>query len=364
MKVLIVSGIWPPDVGGPASHAPDLAAFLVEHGHRVHVLTTADRQPAPEAYPVAWVSRRLPPLLRHAAALARIRRLAAASDVVYSTGMFGRAGIGASLAGTPLVVKLTADPAFERSRRLGLATTLEEFQRAPRGITALLRAIRNRVVRSAAHVVTPSAYLAELARNWGAREVTVLPNPAPDTRALRDRDTLRAELGLQGPTVAYAGRLVAQKSLELAIGATRTAGVALVIAGDGPDRAELEQLGHARFLGAVSRERALELFRAADASVLSSSWENFPHGAVESLAVGTPVVATDVGGVTEVVHDGQNGLVVPPGDEAALAAAFERIFAEPGLLERLRTATTDSVSQYSRETVFGRLIDLIADAAS
>ena len=63
----------------------------------------------------------------------------------------------------------------------------------------------------------------------------------------------------------------------------------------------------------------LELFRAGDASLLSSSWENFPHTVVEALAVGTPVIATRTGGVAEVVRDGENGLVVEPGDVDALA---------------------------------------------
>ena len=56
----------------------------------------------------------------------------------------------------------------------------------------------------------------------------------------------------------------------------------------------------------------LELLAAADAEVLSSGWENFPHSLVEGLAVGTPVIATGVGGVREIVTDGENGLLVPP----------------------------------------------------
>ena len=80
----------------------------------------------------------------------------------------------------------------------------------------------------------------------------------------------------------------------------------------------------------------LDLFAAADASVLSSSWENFPHSVVESLAVGTPVIATRAGGVAEVVEDGVNGLLVPVGDAGALAAAVRRYFADEGLRERLR----------------------------
>ena len=65
MNVLIVSGIWPPDVGGPASHAPEFAERLRARGHEVEVVITADAEPAPEAYPVRWVSRHKPRGVRH-----------------------------------------------------------------------------------------------------------------------------------------------------------------------------------------------------------------------------------------------------------------------------------------------------------
>src|SRR5262249_12828313 len=159
--------------------------------------------------------------------------------------------------------------------------------------TVVLRRARDLDARRAAHVVTPSAYLRELVVGWGVppERVTVLPNPAPRVPEHRPREQLRAELGFDGPTVVFAGRLTAQKSLPLGIEAARRAGVALVVAGDGPDRAALEALGGARFLGSLPRAGVLELFRAGDAALLSSSWENFPHTVVEALAVGTPVIA-------------------------------------------------------------------------
>jgi glycosyltransferase involved in cell wall biosynthesis len=361
MKILIVSGIWPPDVGGPASHAPEFAAYLLEHGHEPVAVVTADAAPPPAPYEIAWVRRSEP--MRHARAAALIRRLARSADVVYSTGMFGRTGLGAGSARTPYVVKLTADPAFERARRLGLAHAgIAEFQRERSPATLPLRATRNAIARHAAAVVTPSAYLGELARSWGARNVTLLPNPAPATEELPSRDEARRSFGFEGPTLAFAGRLTAQKNLPLAIEAARDAGIALVIAGDGDERERLEHLGHARFLGALSRQRVLELFRAADATVLSSSWENFPHSVVESLAVGTPVVATDVGGVSEVLQDGVNGLLVAPNDRLALAGALGRLFGEPGLLERLREAAAPSVADYSRDRVYGQLVELLLAA--
>jgi glycosyltransferase involved in cell wall biosynthesis len=288
-------------------------------------------------------------------------------DVVYTTGMFGRSALGSSLARKPYVVKLTADPAFERSRRRGLVEgDVNEFQRRAGGpAVAALRFARNVELRRAAHVLTPSAYLRELVLTWGVRpeRVSVLPNPAPAIAPLRERNELRRSFGMNGATLAFAGRLTAQKSLGRALEAVAGAdGVELVIAGEGPDREPLEQqasalgiAGRVRFLGAQPRERIVELFRAADATILSSSWENFPHTVLEALSVGTPVLAMEAGGVAEVVHDGVNGLLVEAGDTTALGEAVRRYFSDQALRERLRAAAADSVSDYAPERVFGEL---------
>ena len=367
MKVLVVSGIWPPDVGGPASHAPDVADFLQRRGHKVDVVTTADKLPSPRPYPVHAVSRRHPVGVRHVRGAALVRRHAGRADVVYTTGMFGRSALGSSLARTPYVVKLTADPAFERSRRRGFVEgDVDEFQQRRGGVAvSLLRFARDVELSHAAHVFTPSAYLRELALSWGVspERLSVLPNPAPEVGELRPREELRRTFGLNGSSLAFAGRLTAQKSLGRALEAVAAAdGVRLVIAGEGPDRAALEsrarELGIAErvsFLGVQPRERIVELLRAADATILSSSWENFPHMVVEALAVGTPVLAMEAGGVSEVVRDGVNGLLVPAGDTLALSEAVKRYFADAALRARLRESAAASVADYSAERVFGEL---------
>ncbi len=375
MKVLIVSGIWPPDVGGPASHAPELAEFLRRRGHEVEAVITADRAPEPESYRISWTPRRLPIGVRHAHVAALVAARARWADVVYVTGMPTRAALGSVLARRPLVVKVTTDAAYERALRRGLyAGGLDDFQRSSGGVraTALAQARKLWIAR-AAHVFCPSAYLRELAIGWGVppERVTVIPNPAPVVGELPTREELRARLGANGRLLAFAGRLARQKALGVALEAVaRSDGVTLLVAGDGPERAALEKatqrLGLAdrvRFLGPQPRERVLELFRAADASLLSSAWENFPHGVVESLAVGTPVISTNAGGVAEVLRDGVNGLVVPVGDVDALAAAIERYFAEPELRERLREAAAPSVADYAPERLLGRIEAELARAA-
>ena len=365
MRIVVVSGIWPPDPGGPASHAPALADFLTERGHRVAVVTTAESEPAPRPYPVAWARRRSP--LRHLQAASLVRRHARAADVVYATSMIRRAAIGARLARRPLVVKLVSDEVFERETRSGrYEGTLDEFQLVGGGARiGFLRATRNAALRGARHVFCPSAYLRRVALTWRleASRVSVLPNPAPEIPSLPSRDELRAELGLNGRSLVFAGRLGPQKALDVALAALADVpDVSLTIVGDGPERAALGQraseLGldsRVRFLGSVPRERVLRLFRAADASLLPSRWENFPHTVVESLAVGCPVIATAVGGVPEVVEDGRNGLLVPPGEPAGLAAAISRFFSDADLASRLAAAAPGSVGGFSEGAVFSSI---------
>jgi glycosyltransferase involved in cell wall biosynthesis len=356
VRILVVSGIWPPDVGGPASHGPEVAAFLAARGHDVQAFVAADAPPAPQPYPVGWVSRRLPKGVVHVAAAAEIARRARGVDVVFTTGMFARTAIACTAVRAPYVLKLTGDPAFERARWRGaVAGDLGGFQHS--GAAPLLRRLRDLTVRRAAHVICPSAFLRDLAIGWGvpADRVSVLPNPAPAVPPL--------ERGSHdGVVLAFAGRFGPQKSLDVLFDAVeRVDGVRLRVAGAGELAATPP--ASAELLGPLPREDVLQLFADADASVLSSSWENFPHTVVESLAVGTPVIATRVGGVPEVVEDGVNGLLVPPGDVEALAAAISRFAADAELRRRLRDAAAPSVARLAPETVYGELERILARCA-
>jgi glycosyltransferase involved in cell wall biosynthesis len=271
-------------------------------------------------------------------------------------------------------MKLTSDPTYERSVRYGLTGDgLDAYQSAPGRRVRALRAARGVTLSRAEHFVVPSASLRELAIGWGIEpaHITLLPNPVSVPTTLAPREELRRRHAFAGPTLAFAGRLVPQKSLEVGLEALVTVdGVELVIVGDGPEEQRLRQrslelgLGErVRFLGAQPRGAVFELLHAADAALLTSSWENFPHMVVESLAVGTPVLATAVGGVTEIVRDGENGLLVPTGDSSALARAMQRYFADDELRARLRTGAPESVGAYAPDEIYARLIDIVERAA-
>ena len=199
MKVLIVSGIWPPDVGGPASHAPDVAEFLRGRGHEVEVVTTADATAAGAAVRSARSFRATDRVgVRHYRGAALVHHRAREADVVYTTGMFGRSALGATLARKPYVVKLTADPAFERcaAARPRRAATWTSSRRAGGGRSCACCASHATLeLRHAAHVFTPSAYLARARARVGRcnrARVACLPNPTPVLPSeLPARDELR-----------------------------------------------------------------------------------------------------------------------------------------------------------------------------
>jgi glycosyltransferase involved in cell wall biosynthesis len=358
VKVLIVSGIWPPDVGGPASHAPEVVDWLRGRGHDVAVVTTGPpRGPGVHAVPRT--------ALRYPRIVAAIARRAARSDVAYAVSMVQRTAAACTAARTPFVAKLSSDVAYDRARRRGLFSgSLEEFQSARAPAVTASKTVRAAALRRAAHVVTPSAFLRDLALRWGvpSERLTVLPNPVP---ALRASDPVE-----EAATFVFAGRLTAAKALGTALEAlARVEGPSLAVVGDGEERESLERKarelglnGRVEFLGAQPRERVLALLGSAQAVVLTSAWENFPNVVVEALASGTPVIATAVGGVGEIVSDGENGLLVPPGDPEAFAAAIRRFLAEPELRERLRARAASSVERFRPDRVFARLEEILGRA--
>ena len=367
MHILLLPGIWPPDVGGPATHGPDFARYLVDAGHTVRVVTMADGPPTELPCPVETVSRRYPFPVRYSLLAAKGAERGRKADVIYASATYAAAAAASVAARRPLVAKLVSDPAYERAYRYGLFRgTLEQFQLEPGARLDALRRGRTAALRRARTIVVPSEYLARIARGFGVEpgRVLVVPNPAPDVT--------ETSVGAQPNTFVYAGRLTRQKALGVAIDAiSRVPDARLVVIGDGPERATLERRardvglnGRVEFRGALPRAEVLDALGTAWAAVLSSDWENLPHAAVEALAVGTPVVATSVGGVPEVVHDGINGLLVPPASPEAFAAAIQRLVDDTALRNRLAGQAAGSVAELSRTRVYGELERLLREAAA
>jgi glycosyltransferase involved in cell wall biosynthesis len=211
-----------------------------------------------------------------------------------------------------------------------------------------------------------------------ARKLVVVRNAIRVTPAGRTPDpALRAALVAGRPdyVVLTPARLHPQKGhTYLLAAAVKIPDATFVLAGDGPLRAELE--AHARNLGVTDRCVFLgdrtdvpDLLAAADLFVLPSLFEGLPVSVLEAMAAERPVVATAIGGTDEVVRHEETGLLVPPCDPSALAAAISRIRSDPSLARRLAAAGRERVerefsSEVTARKVMGIYDELMGDAAT
>ncbi|HEY6881422.1 MAG TPA: glycosyltransferase family 4 protein [Polyangiales bacterium] len=172
-------------------------------------------------------------------------------------------------------------------------------------------------------------------------------------------------LALTGPTLLSMSRLVPIKGLEHAIEAVRGTRWSLAIAGDGPARRELERRARGapvQFLGMLRGEPKATWLRSADAFVLpsialaSGRTEGMPTALLEAMEHGLPVIASDTGGVSDVVRDGENGFLVPPGDARAIAAALEVL---PPRRAAMSTAARETAAQYHWDVLAPYLDELL-----
>lgn len=378
MRVLVVSGIYPPDVGGPATHAHDMVAELHRRGHSLSVLTLTDgarpergegtvRFPRRWRWPV-WSAAMAGWMLRHRASY----------DVVYAVGAIEAATMAARRAGRPVVARVVSDAAWERGRREGLtAMGFEEFQddATPARRLRAARRARNDALRRCAAVVVPTPTLARAVAGWlGGGEgppVHVIANGVRTgpTPVLRSRDHLG---GAPGSTerdslaVISVGRLIADKRVDVIIDAVALVpGVTLDVVGDGPARENLERRAgsRVRFTGSLGHDEVMTRLGAADALVMASLHEGLPHVVIEALAVGTPVVAAPAPGIAETTVDGRDSLIVADAGPEEFAAALRRLRDEPRLRESLATGARESGRQWGFDTTASAVEKVLAEAS-
>jgi glycosyltransferase involved in cell wall biosynthesis len=203
---------------------------------------------------------------------------------------------------------------------------------------------RNRAARrrirlaggSASAIVTVSEALKDKLGNLGVApsRISVLRNGVDLQRfGPRDREVIRARLDLHGTVWLAVGNLVELKGVHITLAAlAQQSGTTLLIAGEGPEEARLQQLAErlgvgdrVRFLGTVPQDRLREYYNAADAMVLASSREGMPNVVLESLACGTPVIAAPFDGVTELLDAPEAGEIASERSAEAIAAAWLRL---------------------------------------
>ena len=208
-----------------------------------------------------------------------------------------------------------------------------------------------------------------------AARVYVTRNPfVPRAAAAVPAAQLRSVLGLpeRVPILLFVGRLVEWKGLpELLTAAaqvfSRSPGH-LLIAGEGPERAALQQraagLGLTRSLslaGHLDADRLAAAYAVADVFVLPSRWEGFPYAILEAMDAGLPIVTTAIRGMADHLRDGVHGLLVPPGDAPALAAAVQRLLADAPLRARMGQANRADVGRFAPDVVAAEQLAILRE---
>lgn len=227
------------------------------------------------------------------------------------------------------------------ARRLGkpLAITARgtDINLIPR--FALPRRLIAWAIARASASITVCQALKDVLVELGAAEesVTVIRNGV-DLEQFRpvDREAVRRKLGLEGPVIASVGYLIERKAHDLLIGALPELPEAtLLIAGSGPEEDKLRRLAErlgvvsrVRFLGPLAHEALVEVYNAADVTALASSREGFPNVLLESVACGTPVVASRVWGTPELITTHTVGRLVDPRTPEAFARQIAAVLAD------------------------------------
>jgi glycosyltransferase involved in cell wall biosynthesis len=341
-RVLLVCG---PATGGMRRHVADLAREMPTHGWEVAVAApdSVRHVVAGATYPLAIGDRPRP--LADLRAVFELRRWTEAlgPDLVHAHGV--KAALIALLA-----------------RRTGSPPVVVTVHNLCRGgwLTFPLRWLAPRA--TAAIAVSEAVHRRLEEHAVAFRRLEVIPNgidperfpPAPARPA--DRPF----------TVAFVGRLTEEKGVRVLLEAQRTlphsVPLRLVVAGDGPLRAlveaEARQPGsRTQFLG--HQDEVLSVYHAADAVVMPSFAEGHPMTALEAMACSLPVIGSRVGGLPEIVVEGETGLLVPTGDAAALSQAMAELAADPKRGRTFGAAGRRRVeAQFTEERMLDRVISV------
>ena len=341
MKVLIATGLYPPEIGGPATYAKLFEEQLPRYGIEVSVL------------PFSTV-RFMPPIIRHVAYAWLLAKQMHNTDVLLvqdtvSTGF--PAAIISWLAGKKLIVRVPGDYAWEQGvQRFGVKDSLDDFQKRSYGLRVwVLRAIQRFVVNRAYRVIAPSQYLANIIKQWSPaiKDIRVIYN------GIEMAETL--PISREPSLIVSSGRLVPWKGFaELIDVVAKHPEWHLDILGDGPQYAELVDKVHAtgaggriKLRGRVSHSEAREMFGKAAVFVLNSRYEGLSHTLVEAMSVGTPVIATRAGGNPEVIEDGRSGILIGVEDTVGLEKALAQVLSDNNVRMKLGTSAAERAKQFS-----------------
>jgi len=316
LKILICSGIFPPDIGGPASYVPKIASYLSNRGHVVEVICLSDVIKVDEDekynYKITRISRHLFLPIRILKTILSIFFLARKSDLIFANTLATESWIGSFLSRKKIIHKVVGDYAWEKAVSLGWTkSSISDFKNEKSLRLKLLKWYCYVPFHYAEKIIVPSNFTKNNVLNWGLplSNIEVIYNGIKKTNLKIEKEK---------DSIIAVGRLISLKRIDTIINSVvGFPNKKLYIVGDGPERKKLERLAkdsnltnRVFFLGTLSNENTITKIAECEVFVLNSTGENFPHVILEAMIGDTFVITNDVGGCKEAIQDGVGGYLL------------------------------------------------------
>ena len=321
MKILITVGIYPPDIGGPASFVPKIANLLSQNNYEVTVICLSDSKLQDnETYKVKRILRNQNLLIRWLKTIISIILNGRNAECIFVNGLPMESYIANIFLRKKLVRKIVGDWAWERGRNKGLIEdSFDEFQLNSHNLhLEIAKFSRGWTATKADIVITPSRHLSNVVKNWGVKadRLKVIYN---GTRITNNEFSKSNSNIIKLITV---GRLAPWKNVNTIIEAVhllknQDLKINLIIVGSGPEDLDLKKqvnnlnlTNEVIFTGQKKYSDLKEYYKSADIYIQASGYEGLPHVLLEAINFDLAIISTPIGGTNEILQDGKNGFIL------------------------------------------------------
>jgi glycosyltransferase involved in cell wall biosynthesis len=361
MKCLLISGIYRPEIGGPATYLPTLAKALIKQSNQVGVITLKNSSaPAQiENWPVNYITRDQNLLIRFIKTVILIIRKAKPAESIFSNGLIQETAVALLFIKRKSVAKVVGDPVWERARNKGLTKlSINEFNDSRLKVNQKFQ--RWLICWSLNRfdcITCPSLELKNLMQGWGVtKPIEFIPNGVD----LISSSSVNKEFDLISVC-----RLVSWKNLDKLIIANAKAKTRLVIAGSGPEESKLKELAlstssDVTFLGQLAEQDVIKALQKSKVFALLSDYEGLSFSLLQAMACGLPSIVSNAKGNTDVITNNSEGIVVEINAQDNISNAIQQLLTEPEKINNFGIAASRKVeSDYLQTNQVNKVIKLL-----
>ncbi len=382
MKIILATGIFPPDIGGPATYCEKLAEEFQRRGIEIEIICYSDvKKYGDYEFPVIRVSRRYPKLMRHFLYFLGLFRMSKDTDVIYTqnpTSAGFPALLVANILGKKLILKVVGDAAWESyANKTQKFDSLEVFQKKKYDFfSESLRKIQKFVAKNTDKIITPSQYLKNIICGWGVpkEKIEVVYNALEKSSGFSiSKKEAKEKIGIEGDIILSIGRLAPWKGFDILIDvfpdlSRGNPDFKLVIVGEGEERKNLELKikslkleNNVKLIGRVGHQDIPSYFRAADVFVLNSGYEGLPHVVLEAMQLGVPVIASNRGGNPELIKNGFNGFLVEYNNKEQIKNKLLKLWQNKALQEKFVNNSKEKLKKFSWENLIEKTLKILKE---